>query len=241
MERDYNNKISYFGTLENDSRNIPISSDIHHSDIHNSDLRNVNMLSYTNMDIEANFEINTDMNSDKNNINYDNYVDESDNIDEEEFNLEINGVNRVLHKSKSKNIDEIVLNLLELYVRHKWTKISLRDILTMLQKILPKDNQLPNSVHKLFQYVRKYTSSFHVMKHYYCKDCLYYNGFESKIDKCLSCNTDKNFSFFFEIDISEQIKFMFENLKLYAKLNSSSFDSDKNIITHIIDGSEYTG
>jgi len=76
------------------------------------------------------------------------------------------------------------------------------------------------------------------MKHYYCKDCLYYNGTE-KIDKCLSCNTDKNISFFFEIDISEQIKFMFENLKLYEKLNSLLFDSDKNIITDIIDGSEY--
>jgi len=75
------------------------------------------------------------------------------------------------------------------------------------------------------------------MKHYYCKDCLYYNGIE-KIDKCLSCSTDKNISFFFEIDISEQIKFMFENLKLYEKLNSSLFDSDKNI-TDIIDGSEY--
>jgi len=77
MERDYNNKISYFGTLENDDRNIPISN---HSDIHNSDLRNVNMLSYTNMNIETNFEVNTDMNSDKNNINY---VDDSDNIDED--------------------------------------------------------------------------------------------------------------------------------------------------------------
>lgn len=73
----------------------------------------------------------------------------------------------------------------------------------MLQQILPEDNPLPNSVYKLFQYVKQYTFSFNVIKHYYCKNCLYYNGVKSKIDKCFSCNIDNNISFVFEIDICE--------------------------------------
>ena len=221
MERD----LSYFETLKDDSR----STISNHSDIDDSDFKDTN--SIIDIDITDKNSINNDISDDSN------YVDDSDNINEDEFNLEQENNLVFNENNRLKNTDEVVLNLLELYVRHKWSKKCLRDTLAMLQKIVPKDDPLPTSVYKLFQYVKQYTS-FNVIKHYYCQNCLYY--VESKIDKCLSCNIDNNlFSFFFEIDICEQIKFMFENLNLYAKLNSSSLDCDKNIISDITDGYEY--
>lgn len=159
------------------------------------------------MDKETNFEINIDMNSDKSysinsndsdcsyvddiddNINVDDIDDNIniDNIDQNEFSLRKKSV-LILHEISSKNVDEIVLNLLELYVHHKWTKASLRDTLAMLRKVIPEGNQLPISVFQLFQYIKNRTPSFNVIKHSYCKICLSYNGIESKINKCFSCN-----------------------------------------------------
>lgn len=99
----------------------------------------------------------------------------------------------------------------------------------MLRKVIPEGNQVPISVFQLFQYIKNRTPSFNIIKHSYCKICLSYNGIAFKINKCFSCNTEKSdISFFFEIDIYEQLKFLFENLNLAEKLKPSLLDCDKN-------------
>lgn len=146
----------------------------------------------------------------------------------------------LLHNYCSMTLDESIVTLLDLYITHKWTKASLNENLRFLHAILPDDNCLPNSIYKLFRYVQDMAPSFNVIKHFYCGMCSSYNGIDSKINQCCSCGTDKkSISYFFEIDICQQIRTLFEHRNLAEKLKPKSSDHDKDVITDITDGSEY--
>lgn len=146
-------------------------------------------------------------------------------------------VTSLLEHNESVSTDEIIINLLQLYIRHKWTKVSLQDTLSLLQKIVPDNCDLPKSVFKLFQYIQDQAPAFNIIKHFYCKTCSTDIDIDLK-DQCLSCNSNSNISFFFEIDICEQLQFLFEHRNLSARL-ITSLNRDENIITDISDGSEY--
>lgn len=148
----------------------------------------------------------------------------------------------MLYKNSTMSVDQGVLELMNFYINHKLTKAALKEMLRIVCNMLPRDNQMPRTVFKLFQYVKNIAPPCNVNKHFYCKKCLHYIGcINDKIFKCSSCNANKNdISFFFEFDIHDQVKYMFENRNLATKLKSApTLLRDENIISDITDGSEY--
>lgn len=145
----------------------------------------------------------------------------------------------MLYKNSTMSVG--VLELLNFYINHKLTKAALKEMLRIVCNMLPEDNQMPRTVFKLFQYVKNIAPPCDVNKHFYCKICLHYIGcINDKIFKCSSCNANKNdISFFFEFDIHDQVKYMFENRNLATKLKSPTLLRDENVIADITDGSEY--
>ncbi|XP_036150526.1 GATA zinc finger domain-containing protein 4-like [Monomorium pharaonis] len=102
--------------------------------------------------------------SEANTINIDNKNDDQLN---DENNFEI---------LQENSCDEIIVNILELYVRHKWTKSSLQDNLLLLRKVASNKTQIPSTIYKLFQYVKDRVPKFTTTKHFSCTNCLNYNG-----------------------------------------------------------------
>jgi len=56
----------------------------------------------------------------------------------------------ILYENSPKTTDECVLAVLELYIKHKMTKESLKDMLTAICNMLPQLNNMPKSCFKLF-------------------------------------------------------------------------------------------
>jgi len=127
----------------------------------------------------------------------------------------------MLYENSPKTTDECVLAVLELYIKHK--------------------NNMPKSCFKLFQYTRNIAPQCSVVEHLYCKKCLVYDNnlfVNNCCQVCLSNSGDR--SIFYELDISQQIRHMFEHRNLTEILNQSkSRDRDPNVISDITDGSEY--
>ncbi|CAD6225598.1 GSCOCG00011837001-RA-CDS [Cotesia congregata] len=150
----------------------------------------------------------------------------------------------MLHENSNVTTDECVLQLLDFYVKHNIMKIALQQLLQMQLNILPADNQLPKTVYKLFQYAQNIAPVCRVIKHYYCRKCLF-NSKSQMIKKkitfeCSICATtnSKDFSFFHEFDIGDQIRILFENYNLAEKLKKPTLQNVDNI-SDIVDGSEY--
>lgn len=181
----------------------------------------------------------------ENNIDFqDDYYHDDDADDDECDNGVVVNQNTigydVLYEDSTISVDECVFRLLNFYVKNNITKAALKESLEMQLKILPKNNQMPKTVFKLFQYAKNVASPCQVIQHYYRKKCLFFIG-DTKILKCCLCNsTEKNdISFFFEFDICDQIKFMFENNNIAEKLKLPRLSRNENIISDITDGSEY--
>lgn len=120
-----------------------------------------------------------------------------------------------LYKNCPCSVDEAVADMVELYVNHKWTKKSLSDLLTRQQKFLPPNNKMPKTLFKLFGHLQKFAPASTVIRNYYCKQCLSYNSIDPRITECSSCKAKKqSISFFFEIDLRDQLKYMFEHRNL---------------------------
>ena len=190
--------------------------------------------------ISGNSSDSTDNGNNSETTVHDNTQDISDSSNKSHSNSHDNSISQLLYGNSRMSVENSILALLDLYIHHKWTKASLKETLKMLRNMLPEENRMPNSIYKLFQYVKDFASPFHVNKHFYCKKCLCYNGVDSEIEKCGSCSADKkNIYFFFEIDLCEQIKYMFEHQNLSEKLKLTSSCYDENIISDITNGSEY--
>lgn len=126
--------------------------------------------------------------------------------------------NDLLYDNSEIIVIKSVLTLMNLYLQHKLTKAALNAILKMLQLFLPKTNKLPTTRFRLFQYIENAAPSCNIIKHYYCKECLFYNGTNSIMEVPKSCTSTNGTSHFYELDIQDQIKHMFENKNLGNKL-----------------------
>lgn len=108
-----------------------------------------------------------------------------------------------LHEDSPITVDECVFNLLNFYCKHNITKAALKESLEMQLKLLPENMRMPKTLFKLFQYAQSIAPRCKVIKHYYCKKCLYTVDVEvrnkKKIMTCPLCQTCKpiDISFFF--------------------------------------------
>lgn len=134
---------------------------------------------------------------------------------------------------------QAILIVVKLYIDHKLTKATLQGFLTAISKMLPKNNRLPKTNFKLFNYLATFAPQNIETKHYYCKNCLFYYGqLEDKGSACEICSSPKGYGYFFQFSIEEQIRFLFEKRNLAEVLMPPS-QRDDDIISDIIDGSEY--
>ncbi|CAG5093133.1 Protein of unknown function [Cotesia congregata] len=83
-----------------------------------------------------------------------------------------------LHEDSPITVDECVFNLLNFYCKHNITKAALKESLELQLKLLPENNRMPKTLFKLFQYAQSIAPRCEVIKHYYCKKCLYTVDFE---------------------------------------------------------------
>lgn len=223
------------------------SSNSHYvSDISESDDENIE--SQDNLRIDDYINLNVSMND----ISHDS-DDESDVVNEndknnEPLNRESARVLEILYEGSEISVLKSVSHLMDLYVREKITKVTLKCILETLQLLLPNPNNMPKTIYQLFQFVKKRAPLCATVKHYYCDKCLLYCGTEEKTGKntkiirktCVACFNTKIISFFYELDIEDQIRYLFEHNNLAEKLKP--FDphrNNKNVIEDLTDGSEY--
>jgi len=105
---------------------------------------------------------------------------------------------------------------------------------------LPKPNRLPKTVFKVFEYVKQQAFPCKVITHYCCKVCQFYYG-KNKETLCKACNSDIGYISFFELDIINQIQYLFEYKHLADVLDKAFQHRNTiiNLITDITDGSEY--
>ncbi|XP_074115224.1 uncharacterized protein LOC141537917 [Cotesia typhae] len=188
--------------------------------------------------------INNDISDNDDNYNENNFDEQVDENSDDNDTIGNAYEYEMLHENSNVTTDECVLQLLDFYVKHNITKIALQQLLQMQLKILPADNQLPKTVYKLFQYAQNIAPVCRVIKHYYCRKCLFNlksQMLNKKITfKCSICATtnSKDFSFFHEFDIGDQIRILFENYNLAEKLKKPTLQNVENI-SDIVDGSEY--
>lgn len=145
--------------------------------------------------------------------------------------------NDLLYNNSEVTVIKSVLILMDLYLQHKLTKAALNAILKMLQLLLLKPNKMPTTQFRLFQFIENAAPFCSIIKHYYCKECLFYNGTNRIMEVCKLCLSTKGTSHFYELDIQDQIKRMFENKNLGSKLRVAAHED--NLIFDITDGSKY--
>ncbi|XP_067207385.1 uncharacterized protein [Linepithema humile] len=146
----------------------------------------------------------------------------------------------MLYENSPKSTDECVLAVFELYIKHRMTKENLKNTLLTICNMLPQPNNMPKSCFQLFQYTRNIAPQCSVTEHFYCKTCLFYDNNIFVNNCCRVCLSGGGRSVFYELDISQQIRHMFEHRNLAEILNQSKCrDRDPNVISDITDGTEY--
>lgn len=134
--------------------------------------------------------------------------------------------------------DEGVLQLMELFIKHKMEKGEVGDILKRLLKFIPKQNNMPKSQHTLFQYVENLSPVSKERVHFYCSECQHYLGEVDKV--CPLCKGDSHK--FYQLPLADQIKNLFENHGLADAIDKYSADrqaiASDDVVRDMCDGSE---
>lgn len=131
-------------------------------------------------------------------------------------------------------VEEAVANVLDMLIKHNLSKSALKAQLNIFNSILPIGHKMPKTQYKFFKYLESQAPPCKSVKHFFCNKCLIY--ISQDVNACSSCG-EENISFFFEIDIKQQLKRLFEINNIGKKL--MNITSHENFITDIIDGSEY--
>lgn len=147
----------------------------------------------------------------------------------------------LLYENSNITVDESVFNLLDFYIQHRLSKSASKNALRTQLVGLPSDNRMHKTVSKLLQFIDNISPTYEVMKHYYCKNCLFYIGIKIEhVLECPSCNITKNdFDFFFESNLEDQLKYLFEKNNLATKITLSPISHNTGIISNITDFTEY--
>ncbi|XP_074096310.1 uncharacterized protein LOC141525650 [Cotesia typhae] len=246
---------------DNFATNIPscTESDEEYSELYKSDVDSIlsnsssedeeeNEDLFENSDHETSSNFDNEDSEDNNDEYVNNYEDNedqetNDNINEIEADNENVARINTLFEDSILTTDKCVFDLLNLYINHNITKAALQDILTLQLKFLPTHHEMPKTVFKLFKYAKDIAPPCKIIKHFYCRKCLFNVDIviinKKEIKKCSLCDTSEplDIGFFHEFDIVDQIKFLFEQNNLAEKLKTNSTNNEN--ISDITDGTEY--
>lgn len=131
-------------------------------------------------------------------------------------------------------VEEAVLQVLNMFVKHKLPKRSLESQLKLINSMLPIGHNMPKSLLSFKKFVENQVPSCKTIKHFFCKSCFIF--FHKLVDTCSNCGSE-NVSHFFEIDVIEQITQLLETTNISKKIMDIKINED--LITDVIDGSEY--
>ncbi|XP_074098920.1 uncharacterized protein LOC141527394 [Cotesia typhae] len=226
-----------------------IDSDDDSSSDSDADSDVVSADSDVDLNVDSNADLDTDLNVDSNaDSDHEENIENDTNDNDNDSNKEVNRQTfEMLYDGSDINVPKVVSYLMDLYIEKKLTKQSLQQILETLQHLLPKPNYMPATVHNLFKFVKDRAPLTKTIKHFYCNRCLKYYGpldigkdidlGESK--NCKICLDGKVMSYFYEYDVEDAIKFLFEHRNLAKKLKQFNRNRKNRIIEDIVDGTEY--
>lgn len=139
-----------------------------------------------------------------------------------------------LYSGSNISVDEAVLRVLDMLTKHNLSKSALKAQLSLINDILPIGHKMPKTLYYFFKYLEDLAPPCQVIKNFFCRHCLIFHPKE--VDSCHNCS-GKEVSFFYEIDMFDQIIRSFEHNNLAKKLMKISTQDE--FICDIVDGSEY--
>lgn len=196
-----------------------------------------------NNDDENNDEDNVYEYNDEDSSDYTDYEDdlyeedesEDDPKDDEEYDNEYKSSDYpALYENSTMSLNEAVFKIVDLWIDQKLSKVYLKKHLELMSDMLPRGNLLPKTPYMFFKYIKEQVPVVPIIHHYYCENCLIY--LSSNYQICSQCNGG-TISNFFELDLKEQIKQLFEIKNLAKRLQSVS--DNEEYISDITDGTEY--
>ncbi|KAJ7375918.1 hypothetical protein OS493_038087 [Desmophyllum pertusum] len=124
---------------------------------------------------------------------------------------------RLFHNSQL-SVKESVILLLGFVTRHQLSGVAIEDILSYINLVCPKENNLPKDSKELFSFFEKHSQK--IVKHFYCpnKKCQAYVGY-GKLDAKQTCGicgcSLKEETMFLEIPVQEQLMSVLSGMELY--------------------------
>ena len=171
--------------------------------------------SNSNVDSDSNSDSNSNVDSDSNESDIEEMDhDECANNTTIDINQDLNEDSTLdndlmFHKNVRKNLlyegsyhttDEAILLILKTYADNNLTKTALENILQNTYKLLPKPNNMPKTLYRLFEYVKSLSLKCELFRHYYCKKCLFYYGktidVVTNLQNCQACSSPLNHAIF---------------------------------------------
>ena len=140
-----------------------------------------------------------------------------------------------------KNTDKAVLEVCQLFLKHRWTKASLNDTLKLMSSTLPEPNNMPQSLRMLCNYINASSAPCPEEPHYYCSHCFLVKV--NKADVCEHCGEDKSGTFYV-FSFENKVKFLFEHQNLADAMDKykevcGTIDPEEKCLCDIPDGTEY--
>lgn len=86
-----------------------------------------------------------------------------------EHNNPLGIVSNLLYNNSQTTIYQSVLAIMNFFIRHKLTRAALKELLKILQVLLPETNNMPKTDFQLFRMIDKAVPPCNFIKHYYCK------------------------------------------------------------------------
>jgi len=145
-----------------------------------------------------------------------------------------------IYPGKEFSVNDAILDLMDLYLKNKLTKVGVSRTLEFLCKYLPDNHNLLSNSHSVFEYIKSLAPPMSATKHYFCAQCSYYHGLTTD-GLCVICKDETaNFKFFYYLDLSSFVKYFFEVRNLASIIDAEAEkEVADNALRNLRDGSVY--
>lgn len=173
----------------------------------------------------------------------DNDNDNDDEDDEVETTPSNSKLDFPLFEGSKMEVGQFISKFTQISLANKVSQSTMDDYLNLFKEAAPNDNNVPKSLYRLFKMVKKGAPSFTIFKHYYCGKCLHYVNNSEPLscdnEHCSEIYVDKS-NFFFQMDLEEQLRYLFEKQDLSKKLQHlDGSRTNHGCISDMHDGTEY--
>ena len=164
--------------------------------------------------------------------------DDEDNVDEY--------LNKKIYTSSEVTVGEAVLDVLEFYIENCSTKVSIEKLLKLLNKMVPKPNNIPKTKYHLTKLLEKLLPFQYeeIQKYRVCEECSHFLGNwkqKPQVTVCESCKSKLVNGIFVQYNLKSLLKNAFENQNLKNLIDEYTDKQrrDSNFVSDITSGSSY--